>query len=306
MKPKKIALIILLHLAFTAHAQVGDVPAFSEVIQMDSFVVRASRSGFDVPGFIKRVQQDTTFYKAFRSLHFVPYVANNSIVMKGENGKTQAMLHNKTKQQLVKGCRSMKVLEEEVTGDFYKENNTYRYYTAELFAYLFFTNGTVCNESDVIAGSLSDKGKGGLERSKWQLKQLIFNPGSKVNGIPFMGDRAAIFEPDEAKKYDFKLSSVQHQGTDCYLFQAFPKAAFRNDVVYNELSTWFRKGDFSIVARIYSLSFRTALYDFDVNMNVTMTNAFGRLLPSRIEYTGNWRAATQGRERGSFSAAFTY
>jgi hypothetical protein len=77
-------------------------------------------------------------------------------------------------------------------------------------------------------------------------------------------------------------------------------------VVFNELATWFRKTDYAIVARNYSLSFSTILYDFDVQMKVRLTNANGKLLPAYIEYDGNWHAATQGRERARFFAEFAY
>jgi hypothetical protein len=200
----------------------------------------------------------------------------------------------------------MEVVEEKTTGDFYTRKGGYNYYTAELYAYLFFTKGTVCNDHDVVAGALADRGRGSLERSKWQLKQLIFNPGSKVRGVPLMGDRAAIFEPDEQKKYDFRLSSEEYEGQECYLFRAVPKEAYKDNVVYNELATWFRKSDYSIVARNYSLSYHTPVYDFDVSMKVRLTNAQGKLLPASISYNGNWHAVTKGRERATFTATFAY
>src|SRR5690606_14823624 len=117
----------------------------------------------------------------------------------------QASLYSKTKQKRHNDCRSMDVLQENVTGDFYKRKKKYNYYTAELYAYLFFTEDSVCGEDDIVAGAMEVRDKGQLEKSKYQLKQLIFNPGSKVAGVPFMGDKAAIFDPDVAKLYDFQL-----------------------------------------------------------------------------------------------------
>jgi hypothetical protein len=299
-----VSLLLLLPLGM--HAQVADTSIFSQPIAMDSVVIQAARSGWDVAAFIRRVQTDTTFYKAFRSLHLVSFDAVNDIQVLDRDRQTLAALFSRTRQQVVKGCRTMQVLNEQVKGDFYKRNGDYRYYTAELYAYLFFTKGTICNEHDVVEGMLQARSSGTLGKSKWQLKQLIFNPGAKVKGIPFIGDRAAIFDPEVARMYDFKLLSVAYGGEDCYLFQAVPKPEHADEVVYNELSTWFRKSDYAIMARNYSLSFHTLIFDFDVKMKVRLGQFHGRLLPARIEYEGNWHVATKGRERARFVATFSY
>ena len=43
------------------------------------------------------------------------------------------------------------------------------------------------------------KSKKGIEKHKEQLKMLFFNPGKKIPGIPFIGDKIAIFDTDNAK-----------------------------------------------------------------------------------------------------------
>jgi len=106
--------------------------------------------------------------------------------------------------------------------------------------------------------------------------------------------------------YDFKLMLVEYGGEDCYLFSAFPKKEYKNNVIYNELSTWFRKSDYAIVARDYSLSYKTMLYDFDVKMKVRLRNVNGMLVPSFISYAGNWHVATKKRERAFFSTQLSY
>jgi hypothetical protein len=299
-------LLPLLTGGLSVRAQTKDSSIFQLPVQMDEVTITAARSGWDVGAFIRRVQTDTTFYKAFRSLHLVPYISVNDIKILDEKGGTKASLYSRTKQTVQNGCRTMQVLEEKSTGDFYKRNHEYRYYTAALYANLFFTSGTVCGEDDIVAGKLNERGKGQMEKNKAQLKQLIFNPGAHVQGVPFIGNKAAIFDPEVAKMYDFRLLSVAYDNEDCYLFRALPKKEYVNDVVYNELSTWFRKTDYAIVARDYSLSYRTLLFDFDVRMKVRLGNFNGRLLPSRIEYAGNWHVMTKGRERSVFTANFSY
>jgi len=304
---KKISsLLFLVFLPFFSHAQGKDTNIFSLPIQMDEFVLQASKSGWDVEDFIRRVKEDTTFYKAFRSLHVTPFTSYNDIKIFGKKGAVIASLNSRTRQNRKNGCRMMDVLEEKTTGDFYNKNKEYNYYTAELYASLFFTEGKVCGEDNIVAGHENLRGKGQLEKNKWQLKQLIFNPGSKVAGVPFAGNKVAIFEPEVAKMYDFKLMLVEYEGEDCYFFSAKPKLQYKSDVIYNELSTWFRKSDYSIVARDYSLSYHTLLYDFDVVMKVRLKNVAGQLLPYKINYKGNWHVTTKDRERTTFNTIINY
>jgi hypothetical protein len=292
------------HFAFAQAQQDTTISSFN--IEMDEVVVGSIRGGWDVGEFIRRVRTDTTFYKAFKSLRVVSFNAVNDIRIFNKRGGTEATYFSRTRTNVSNGCRTMQTSDERVTGDFFKRNKDYRYYTAELYAYLFFTKGRICGDNDIVGSSIHQRGSGSMEKAKYQLKQLIFNPGSKISGVPLMGNKAAIFDPPTVRKYDFKLMSVEYAGESCYLFRALPKKEYADDVVYNELSTWFRKSDYAILARDYSLSFSTPVYDFDVKMRVRLQPMGSRLLPTRIEYDGNWRVATQGRERGKFTTVFSY
>jgi hypothetical protein len=286
--------------------QYDTVSAFKYPIQMDSVVVTAKKNGFDVNAFIRRVQTDTTFYKAFKSIRVTPFNAINDITVLGDKGQVVASLHSKTKQNVVNGCRTMQTEEQNTTGNFFKSGGGYNYYTAELYDYLFFTHGQVCGQNDIVAQSMDERGEGKMEKSKYQLKQLIFNPGAKISGVPFMGDKASIFDPEEARRYDFKILSNDYAGVPCYVFKVTPKTDEKQDVVFNELTTWFRKSDFSIVARDYSLSYSTMLYDFDVHMSVRTSQVGDKLLPTYISYAGNWHIITKKRERVNFITRLSY
>lgn len=300
------AILLLCFASFSAQAQYDTASIFNVPIQMDTVVITAARSGWDVQAFIRRIQTDTTFYKAFKSMNLVPYTATNDIRVYGKDNNIIASYYSITKQIRKNNCRSMQVVQQKTTGDFYKRNGDYRYYTAELYAYLFFTKGTVCNENDIVAGYLNERGQGSIEKSIYQLKQLIFNPGSKVSGVPLMGDKASVFDADQAPKYDFKLLSDTYDGQDCYVFKVTPKAGYEHDVVFNELTTWFRKSDYSIVARNYSLSYSTLLYDFNVSIQVRTQQIGNKLLPVSMDYDGNWHVISKKREHVKFSTRITY
>lgn len=263
-------------------------------IELDSFVVR---SGFNMNTFIRRVQSDTTFYKAFKSLHLLPYHSDVSFTAYDKKGRVSASVKANTEQVVnSKKCWYSRFSNEVVTGNFYTKAHKPAYFTAELFYSLFFSDKPVCGYSDIVAGSMQLKDKSRLEKSKYELKQLIFNPGSKVSGVPFMGDRASIFDADEVDKYDMKVIADVYEGEDVYIFRVTPRPRYENKVVFSELKTWFRRSDYSIMARDYSLAYNTLFYDFDVHMQVRMAQINGKLFPVYINYNGNWKVPTKDRE----------
>ena len=117
----------------------------------------------NIPTFINRIKNDTSFYKAFRNLHILNFSAINDVRMNNSDGEAKATLHSKTKQIRSSNCRTMETLEEQVTGDFYDDNHNYNYYTAQMYASLFFTKDSVCGEDNIVAGKeFSTAGKSGM------------------------------------------------------------------------------------------------------------------------------------------------
>lgn len=295
-----LLVLTLFFIAPASRAQQVDSSSFSEEILLDEFIVRAIDDGFNVANFITKIKEDTTFYKAFKNMRFKSYNAENDIRCFDREGRIQASLKSETKQVFRDGCRYMNVLEEQITGDLYDKKGNYNYFTAQMYASLFFTKKKTC------IGDKEEKSSGRIEKSKEQLKQLMFNPGSNISGLPFMSNKVGIFEPDVARMYDFSLSVEQKNGEETYRFSAIPKAAFRKKVVINKFVTWFRPADLSIIARDYSLSYNAMGYDFDVDMYVVLQQIGKDLLPAFISYRGNWKVVTKSRERVNFKASFTY
>lgn len=265
------------------------------------------RSNMDVPSFIRRIQFDTSFYRAFKNLHELSYTALNDVTMLDKQGRPVAGLHSRTRQTFANGCRSMSVLEEKTEGDIRDRSGHWNYYTAEMYAGLFFTTGTVCGEDNSLrAEELSTRGKRGIEKHKEQLKMLFFNPGKKIPGIPFIGDKINIYDPPQSDLYDFEVDMTSYQGRNVYVFrvQARPGLARsqQNDVVINSVITYFDEHDMRIVARTYDLSYDAGVYDFNVQMEVEMFQVGDLLLPKLLRYNGNWKVALKKRERGIFTA----
>lgn len=260
-------------------------------------------SQLNVPAFINRIKNDSTFYKAFRNLRILNYSAINDIRMNDKNGNVQAALFSKTKQLRDSNCRRMEIMEEQATGNFYNENHGYNYYTAQMYASLFFTNGKICGEDNIVAGKeFSTEGKSGMEKHKEQLKMLFFNPGKKIKGLPFMSSKTAIYDDDMAEYYDMSIDLDEYNKTSCYIFKQKVKEGKEDDVVVDEMITWFNDKTYEVVARTYTVSYSAMVYDFKVSMEVQMTHAGDLLVPSLIRYNGNWKAVFKKRERGVFTA----
>ncbi len=265
------------------------------------------RNGLNVGGFIERVKNDTTFYKAFRNLKVLGYTSLNDIRMHDKTGAEIAALQSKTIQLVRNGCRSTKTLEETISGDIYDDKRNWNYYTGELYAGLLFAKGTVCGETNIVKGyDFSIKDKRGIEKNKEQLKMLFFNPGKKIPGIPFIGNKIAIFDDEVSPLYDFIIDMADYQGQLCYVFTVKARADLstsqKNDIVINEMVTWFNSKTLEIVARNYDISYDAAVYDFNVQMEVQMEKFGSLLVPKLIRYNGNWHALFKKRERGVFTA----
>jgi hypothetical protein len=263
-------------------------------------------NALDVPSIIRRVQDDTSFYKAFRNLRILGYTARNDIRMFGKRNKMIASLFSKTQQIRKNNCRSMEVLEENVTGNFYTASGGFNYYTAALYASLFFTNGIICNETNIVGDpSFSLKGRKGMDKHREQLKMLFFNPGARIEGLPLMGRKTAIYDKRLADAYDMRIDHELFKGKDCYVFRQTVKPGQQGRVVVDSMVTWFKDDDFTIVARHYSLRYSAGIYNFDVRMEVEMMQ-FGELtVPAVIRYNGNWKILGKKRERGIFTATLS-
>ncbi|MFC4261824.1 hypothetical protein ACFOWM_02945 [Ferruginibacter yonginensis] len=275
----------------------------SKLITLSTVVID---NKLNVPSFIEKIKSDTSFYKAFKNLRILNFDAINDIRMLDKKGNLNASLFSKTQQLASKGCRTMKVLEENVTGDFYNDDKTYNYYTAQMYASIFFTKGEMCGETNIVAGNeFSTEGKSGMEKHKEQLKMLFFNPGRRINGLPFMSNKTAIYDDDIADAYDMDIDFEQKNGINCYVFKQKVKPGKEGNVVVDEMNTWFNETTFDVVARTYTLSYDAGVYDFKVNMEVQMTQVGILTVPAVIRYNGNWKAIFKKRERGVFTATLS-
>ena len=291
---------VIASLPALAQAPADTVFAGKKVVTLTAVVMDKN---LNVPGFINKIKNDSSYYKAFRNLHVLSFTALNDIRMLDKKGGLNASLRSRTKQTRSKGCRSMQVLEETATGDFYTDDKQYNYYTAQMYASLFFTKGTVCGETNIVAGTtFFTDGKTGMDKHKEQLKMLFFNPGRRIDGLPFMSNKTAIYDDDMADRYDMNIDMDLYNNVSCYVFTQKVKPGKSDGVIVDEMVTWFDDQTFDVIARKYSLSYDAGVYDFKVGMEVEMTKVGALTVPSLIRYNGNWKVVTKKRERGVFTA----
>ena len=264
------------------------------------------RNNFDYKAILQRIKEDTSFYKAFKTLRIIGYSSYNYIQMKDKNEKVVATLNSKTKQTRKDNCRTMEVLEEQVTGNLRDASGNYNYVTPSLYASLFFTKGSICGETNIVKGKVREIRGSGIEKAKEQLKMLFFNPGKKIPGIPLIGNKLDLYDASAHELYDYKLDYVDYHGQLVYVFDVQPKADLgffaKDRVVVDQMTTWFNPKTLEVLGRNYSLSYKAGVYDFNVQMEVEMTYFNGILVPKILRYKGNWDVIFKKRERGLFTA----
>ena len=264
------------------------------------------RNNFDYKDILQKIKEDTSFYKAFRTLRTIGYSSYNFIQMMDKNNIMQASLNSKTRQNKVAGCRTMDVLEETVTGNLRNAKGDYNYVTPSLYASLFFTKGSICGETNIVNGRTRTIEGSGIEKAKEQLKMLFFNPGRKIPGIPFIGNKLDLYDASAHELYDYRLDYVEYHGKLVVVFDVQPKQNLNflaNDrIVVDQMITWFDPKTLEVLGRNYSLSYKAGVYDFNVQMEVEMTYFNGQLVPKILRYKGNWDVLFKKRERGVFTA----
>ena len=301
----KFLFIISLFIIYSSHLQAKDT-TFKEGGQNFTLTDAIVRNHFDYKEILKRIKEDTSFYKAFKTLRTIGYSSYNHIEMKDKNEKVVATLNSKTKQTRKDNCRSMEVLQEQVTGNLRDAQGNYNYVTPSLYASLFFTKGTICGETNIVKGKVREIRGTGIDKAKEQLKMLFFNPGKKIPGIPFIGDKLDLYDDAAHELYDYKLDYVDYHGQLVYVFDVQPKQDLgffdKNRIVVDQMITWFNPKTLEVLGRNYSLSYKAGVYDFNVQMEVEMTYFGGVLVPKILRYKGNWDVVFKKRERGLFTA----
>jgi hypothetical protein len=275
-------------------------PDTIKTIQLDSVVnIRASR--LNVETFIRAIVTDTSFYQAFRNMKRYNFLAENRIYTYDKRNKVTGRIYRKIKHNGT-GPKKLEFLVKQDTGEVFKRNGKYQLYTLEMFDYIFMN----AYQSSYADGGFMTKPQAGKNGSyKDKLKTLIFSPGQPVKGLPFIGSKTEIFSANMRQYYDYSFYSATYlDSIPVYRFKVVVKPDLsdwtKDGLMIKELTTIFDKRNFEILGRYVDMKYSNMLFDFNVQMNIEMSN-FGEVkLPTKITYQGNWNVPFKKEERASF------
>ena len=274
-------------------------------VMLDSVMIESVKKGFDVEDFIFMVQQDTSFLKAFRNLRNSAHsLSSNTKVYNNKKRKIVSWRSRSAEQFTANSKRWMTILKEESNGKFYGRNTKPVMYTVELFDELFYYSDTL---NVVDLNTESEYKIDQTDRSNTaKLKQLLFNPGTDVKGVPVIGDRVAIFDDSMTPYYRYKIRSDRYNDSiPCYVFSCEVKKDAGSFPVLQYMNTWFDKRTFNIVFREYHYSYIGLLFEFDVKISVKMKSEADLLYPGIINYSGYWDLPFKRRETVDLDVEFT-
>jgi hypothetical protein len=247
--------------------------------------------------FIDAVLADTGFYKAFRNMKRYGFTAENNIYTYDKNNKIDGEIHRRVKHTLLNGKPKAEYLLKQDKGNVFKKNGKYELYTVEMFDYIF---NNAYNSEFSSADPLAGAGKNGSYKDK--LKTLIFSPGRKVTGIPFLSGKTEIFGRDMRQFYSYEFARGKYLDTiPVYRFKVIKKPSIADgDVMIRELTTIFDTRTFKILGRYVDMKYSNMFFDFDVKMNIELIPYNGELLPAKVSYQGTWDVPFHKVERASF------
>jgi hypothetical protein len=125
----------------------------------------------------------------------------------------------------------------------------------------------------------------------------MFDPGTEIASVPFIGDKLALFSPEMAPLYNFRIWSDERSGRDCWVFSAEARPEYRDGrTVIKTMDTWFDKTGGEVIARQYRIVNSSLFLDFDITIRVQNKVLDGALLPVRVDYDGDWDIPFKSRE----------
>jgi len=249
--------------------------------------------------FIDAVLADTGFYKAFYNMKKYAFIAENRIYTYNKKNKVDGKIYRKLRHSNVAGAHKIEYIAKQDSGSVYKSNGKYQLYTVEMFDYIFMN----AYNSDFIKGpALPGSGGGKDESYKDKLKKLIFTPGRRVGGIPFISGRTEIFSRDMRQFYYYQFSRGKYlDSIPVYIFKVIRKPSTSDgDTMIKEMTTIFDMRNFQILGRYVDMKYSNFLFSFNVQMNIELAKYNNELLPVKITYQGNWDIPFHKVERASF------
>jgi hypothetical protein len=266
-------------------------------IQLSEVVISARAQGFDVDAFVRQVREDTTFHKAFLNTRYYPNHLRSALRVHNKGEKETASLFRSGRLKR-SGPMAVLALDSVVeSGKLRDRKGQFRFLTVEMYDDVFFPKGTFAANNTVALRKLEVERGNRFDKYKSELKKFMFDPGTEIASVPFIGDKLALFSPEMAPLYDFRIWSDTRDGVACWVFSAEAKPEFRDGrTVIKTMDTWFDQVSGAVMARNYRIASSSVILDFDITIKVRNTLVGDVLVPVRVDYDGDWDIPFKSRE----------
>lgn len=275
-------------------------------IALDEVVISAQAEGFDVDAFVKRVRTDTTFHKAFLNTRYHPHTVRSAARVRRKDEREMATVHRRARL-LRDGPNAAQVIDSLAeSGRLRDRKGRFRYLTIQMYDDVFFPKGSFAADNTVAGRKLDAERGSRIEKYKGELKKFMFDPGTEIASVPFIGDKLALFSPEMAPLYDFRIWADERGGRPCWVFSAAAKPEHRDGkTVIKTMDTWFDKETSDVLARTYRIAHSALFLDFDITISVRNIRIGDALVPVRVQYDGDWDIPFEQRELVRFWLEYT-
>ena len=288
MKRRVKILVLILIVLLSSEMQICIAQDVVKVVTLEGVDIRSVEEDFDTKAFIEKVKSDSSFYLAFKALNYYPASYNAWLKVYKKNEIEKGHVIRSAQRFNENDIMWVELINEEIKGKVKKKNGDYKYLTAEAWDEVFFPKEK--EKVNLVADRDFEKDKdlSSYERHKMDVKQMMFNPGLKVDGIPLIGNKMGIFEEDMHEYYVYSVYSSHYKDSiDCLVFEAEVKPEYREGkTVIKSLLTYFDEESFEVMKREVSIRYYSLPIDFDILIQVDNQKVKGVLLPERIYYKG--------------------
>jgi len=290
-------LVFVIGSVHSCSAVVAQEDRITKTVQLDEVVINAQAAGFSVEAFVEQVMEDTSFHKAFLNTRYHPHHLRSVLRVRAKDERETATLF-RTGDLQRDGDRVQLVLDTvHETGKLRDGKGNFRYLTAEMYDDVFFPKGTLKADNTVASRKLELERGSKIDKYKSELKKFMFDPGTEIASVPFVGGKLALFSPEMAPLYDFRIWSDRRNGHECWVFSADAKPEYRDGrTVIKTMDTWFDHVTSEVIARRYRIAHSSVILDFDIKIRVENQTIGGALVPRTVDYDGDWDIPFKKRE----------